>query len=86
MRVARLRANAVADAFPVVFCRCRNPIAVIAMTNFIRRLKLAKRVLYRGQLRLGANSVVQTRRDVFRRAMNAFHVLQKANDFRDRLR
>ena len=60
--------------------------AIDQIEAILSRLKLAKRVLYRSKLGLGGDPGVQTCRDVFRGAMNAFHVLQKADNFRDRLR
>ena len=35
MRIARLRADAVANALPVVFCRRRDPVAVVAVANLV---------------------------------------------------
>ena len=60
MRISRLRANSVADALPVVFCRCRNPVTVIATANLVGGLKLAKRILHRCKLGFGGNSGVES--------------------------
>ena len=86
MRIARLRADAVADALPVVFRRRRNPVSVIAEANLVGCLKLTQRVLHRGKLRIAGDAWVESRCDVFRRAVNALHVLQQADHLRDRLR
>ncbi len=86
MRIARLRADAVANALPVVFRRRRNPVSVIAEANLVGSLKLAQRVFHRGKLGVAGNTGMERRCDVFRCAVNALHVLQQANHLGDRLR
>ena len=85
MRIPRLRANSVADALPVVFCRRGNTVPVITPANFVGGLKLAKRILHRSKLRLGRNSGLESCRNVLRCTVNALYVLQQANDLCDRL-
>ena len=86
MRVARLRADPVANALPVVFRRRRNPISVVAAANLVGGLKLTQRVLHRGELRIAGDAGMERCGDVLRRAVNALHVLQQANHLGDRLR
>ena len=56
MRVAGLRADAVAEALPVVLGRRRDAVAVVAAANLVRRLELAQRLLHRGELRVGSDA------------------------------
>ena len=86
MRVARLRADAVAKALPVVFGRRRDAVAVVAAANLVRGLELAQRLLHRGELRVAGDARVQRGRDVLGGAVDALHVLEQADDLRDRLR
>ena len=86
MRIARLRADAVANALPVVFRRRRNPVSVVAEANLVGGLKLTQCLLHGGKLGVGGDTGVERRRNVLRRAVNALHVLQQANHLGDRLR
>ena len=56
VRVAGLRADAVAEALPVVLGRRRDAVAVVAVANLVGRLELAQRLLHRGELRVAADA------------------------------
>ena len=86
MCIARLRADPVANALPIVFRRRRNPISVVAEANLVGGLKLTQCFLYCGKLGIAGDTGMERCRDVFGRAVNALHVLQQANHFGDRLR
>ena len=86
MRIPRLWANAIADALPVVLCRCRNPVSVVTTANFVGSLKFAERILHSRKGGLGGDAGVESCCNIFRSAVNALYVLQQANNLRCRLR
>ena len=86
MSVPRLWVYPVADTLPVVFGGGRNPVPVITKTNLVGRLKLTKGILNCGELRVGCDAGVKGCGNILRRAVNALHVLEQADDLRDRLR
>jgi hypothetical protein len=74
MCIARLRADTVANALPIIFCRCRNPISVVAEADFVGGLKPTQGVLHRRKLGIPGDAGMECCCDVFRRAVNALHV------------
>jgi hypothetical protein len=61
MCVARLRADPVANALPVVFRRRRNTISVVAKANLVGGLKLTQCVLHRGKLGIAGDTGMERR-------------------------
>ena len=56
------------------------------MANLLSRLELAQRLLDRGELRVACDARTERGRDVLGGAVDALHVLEEADDLRDRLR
>ena len=84
--VARLGADTVAQAFPVILGGRGDAIAVIAVANLVRRLELAEGYLHRGELRVATDARMKCCRDVVGATVDAFYVLKKANYLRDWVR
>ena len=61
MCIARLRADTVANALPIVLRRRRNPISVVAETNLVGGLKLMQCVLHPGKLGIPGDTGMERR-------------------------